>query len=232
MATLKKHRDYSLAAMVAMAAASIGLYSTSDEPAAPAVVSAPAAKSPVRPPAPAVNPVAAASCRIAVNVKQCTRQGCGVFTSWGTGTLIAPGRVLTCSHLFNDGNDETVVYFGGKPYVAKLLKRDKAADLALLAVDGVNVKPTGWVDVVNPADRFVLCGFGPGEFRQTSARFVAWWDSPGRHSFSVDADGRDGDSGGGAFNSAGQLVAVRWGAVGGHTFVSGGEPLVKFLWGK
>jgi S1-C subfamily serine protease len=187
------------------------------------------------PPREVVSGIEAASCRVYVeDGKRCTKDGCFFEYSAGSGTLIAPGRVVTCAHLFRDMREggECRVEFGGKSHPAELLKIDPTPDLALLAVEGVSIEPTEWVDVIDSSQPIDLCGFGAGNFQKTTGRFVRWWGyQDGRqHSFSVDVDGRSGDSGGGAFNRAGQLIGVRFGAKDGHTFVVGGEPLVKFLW--
>lgn len=186
---------------------------------------------------PAVS-VRAASCRVGVSVKvRCTWEGCEYATSWGAGTLVAPGRVLTCSHLFDEGNDGLSVFFAGKSYKAKLLKRDPKPDMALLAVEGVAVVPTGYVDVLREGEPVTLCGYGgDGNLKATVGHFKKWAGlTDGRHSFYMDVKNRSGDSGGGAFNSAGQLVGVQWGCPEAGdpdgTAVSSGEPMVRFLWG-
>ena len=180
----------------------------------------------------------AASCRIAVASKVCNGKTCKIATSWGSGTLIAPNRVLTCSHLFDDGGSSLTVYFAGKPYKALLIKRDKAADLALLHVYDTNdgaptyIAPTGWSNIFAESDTLELTGFGSGDYKRIAGKFDRWSGAqPGRQSFVVTATSREGDSGGGVFDSTGRLIGVRWG-YNGEVYVTAGVPLSEFLWGK
>lgn len=197
--------------------------------------------------------VEAASCRIEVAVKQCNGRSCTIMSSWGSGTLIARQRVLTCSHLFDDGADWVTVYFAGKPFEAKLLKRDPKADLALLEVPEIVIEkpgcdhphtvavvPTGYTDAVSERGTYTYCGFGSGPFVRSAGPFVQWTESTNGYApaFVIRGFGRDGDSGGGVFDGYGRLVGVRWGAWGEsrdnptEVYATGGSSLVEFLWGN
>ncbi len=197
--------------------------------------------------------IVAASCRVGVDRRVCHETYCRQETFWGSGTLIAPGRVLTCNHvLVQPQRSRVFVVFAGQEFDARVIKRDPRADLALLAVpdplqipapgrDGLQtVAPTEWNNYFEDAAPFVFCGFGPGAFRRVEAKFVAWTPLvDGKRSFFLSRGCRRGDSGGGVFDSRGQLVGVLWACEGLDTdsatddraLAIGGEPLVDFLWG-
>lgn len=167
-----------------------------------------------------------ASCRIKVDQTKCGGGVCVIESSLGTGTLVAPNRIVSCSHIFNDGGSLSV-QFEGKWYPAKLLKRTKSPDLALVEVQDLPIKPTTYVATFNPSGTFYLSGYGGGNYLRVQAKYVG--ETGGHLVFAP--QNRSGDSGGGIFNSAGQLVAVQWGGVDGETYATGGAALVNFLTG-
>src|SRR5688572_14697347 len=111
-------------------------------------------------PAAAGNPkFSSAHCRITV--------GDG---STGSGTLVARdaslGLVLTCSHLFDDSTSQIVVTFpNGQRFGARLLDRDRAHDLAALAIRRPAIVPIDTSDTAAVGTLYT-CGFGQaGQFR-------------------------------------------------------------------
>jgi S1-C subfamily serine protease len=66
--------------------------------------------------------------------------------STGSGTLVdrneVTGLVLTCAHLFDNATSNIIVGFpGGKRFVARLVERDRANDLAALLIRRPDVEP-------------------------------------------------------------------------------------------
>jgi hypothetical protein len=171
----------------------------------------------------------AASCRVLNRLAH--------FNNVGSGTLVditddqSEGLVLTCAHLFTEGVGQIVVEFPqGKSHGAKLVAIDRGADLAALAIS----KPEGLRSSVkfevekNQVVR--ACGFGPsGVYECASGPVVGEVSDAEQVSVLIGDAVRSGDSGGGVFDSEGNLVAVVWGEAGGVTYASGGAPLRQFL---
>lgn len=159
------------------------------------------------------------------------------FNNVGSGTLVdkaddgREGLVLTCAHLFGEGVGRIIVDFpGGKSHEAKLVAIDRDADLAALAIG--NPMGTG----ANVAFEFPnyahvkACGFGPqGEYRCAEGPILGGASGSGQVSVLVGDAVRSGDSGGGVFDSDGNLIAVVWGESQGVTYASTGPPLRRFL---
>lgn len=176
----------------------------------------------------AVDP-AQASCRIVNRT--------GRLESIGSGTLIdctadgTQGLVLTCAHLFDEGTGEIVVTFPQvKSHGARLVALDRQADLATLAIGNPSVAPATLADGAPAGSTVRAWGFGPtGQLRNASGQIVGEADATGQVSMAIAAAVREGDSGGGVFDSQGRLVAVVWGESGGVTYASTGAPLRRFL---
>ncbi len=144
--------------------------------------------------------------------------------SYGSGTLIeyaGEPYILTCAHLFSDGVGEIAVGFAGvSRSKAKLLGVDQAWDLALLTVQESSVTPVAIAeDYPEPGDEVRSCGWGDNEllYRCNIGRVVGYKSTSqnGSHETLVlTGYGRQGDSGGPAFNRQGELVAVCWGTDG------------------
>ena len=153
------------------------------------------------------------------------------MNSYGSGTLIYyQNRVylLTCAHLFEKDDDYATVQFSrqvGRP--VQPLAIDREYDLAVLDMSIPGALPSGAVPVKLtatiplPGARVYAAGYGPaGIFKVTVATVKGYVQVQG-------ADARDtlqamydrkgatvrfGDSGGGVFNQAGELVATLWGS--------------------
>jgi hypothetical protein len=171
----------------------------------------------------------AASCRVFNRLAQ--------FNNVGSGTLVditedeTEGLVLTCAHLFAEGVGQIVVEFPqGKSHGAKLVAIDRGADLAALAIskpDGPRA-PVKFEVAKNQTVR--ACGFGSsGVYRCATGPVVGEVSDSEQVSVLIGDAVRSGDSGGGVFDSDGNLVAVVWGEAGGVTYASGGAPLRSFL---
>jgi hypothetical protein len=156
--------------------------------------------------------------------------------STGSGTLVARnntlGYVLTCSHLFDDATNQIVVTFpNGRRYGARLLDRDRAHDLAVLAIRRPHIEP---IEPTNAGASGTLytCGFGSsGQFRCIPGEVTGQAVAVGATfpSLTIRGAARPGDSGGGVLNSTGQLVGVIWGEREGQTYATCGQPVRDFL---
>jgi S1-C subfamily serine protease len=187
--------------------------------------------------------VLAASCRVLVensNVKYFGGQkGIETFSDCGSGTLVGPGRVITNWHVVKDRKPNSVlaVEFNGSRYPYTVLREDKEADLAVLEVpvivtNGVVVQPVDvdpfGIGLYKPTTTII--GFGPGDIRVAVGNYVKTWKGDKYEFYSLDVANRNGDSGGGVFNSVGVFVAAQWGcSKEGETFCTGGEPLRRIL---
>jgi hypothetical protein len=156
--------------------------------------------------------------------------------STGSGTLVARdaslGFVLTCSHLFDDSTSQIVVTFpNGQRFGARLLDRDRAHDLAALAIRRPEIEAISTA-VASAVGTLYTCGFGQaGQFRCTPGEVTGQAVAVGAKfpSLTIRGAARPGDSGGGVLNTAGQLVGVIWGQRDGHTYAMCGQPVREFL---
>jgi hypothetical protein len=171
----------------------------------------------------------AASCRIHNRLAQ--------FNNVGSGTLVdvtddqSEGLVLTCAHLFTEGVGQIVVEFpSGKSHGAKLVAIDRGADLAALAISKPEAPRSSVKFEIEKHQPVRACGFGPsGIYECASGPVVGEVSDAEQVSVLIGDAVRSGDSGGGVFDSDGNLVAVVWGEAGGVTYASGGAPLCRFL---
>ncbi len=156
--------------------------------------------------------------------------------STGSGTLVhrneSTGLVLTCSHLFNNATANIVVAFpGGKRFVARLLQRDRANELAALLIRRPDAEPLAAGDE-EPAGQLWACGYGQaGQFRRVSGNIIGQATVAGAAfpSLVIGCAVRPGDSGGGVLDTAGRLVGVVWGERDGTTYATCGRPVREFL---
>lgn len=156
--------------------------------------------------------------------------------STGSGTLVgvdkSTGLVLTCAHLFDGSSQNVVVAFpGGGRFAARLLDRDRAHDLAALAIQPPRVAPIV-VSSGEPGGVLSACGFGPnGQFRCVRGNVNGQATAVGANYPSLTIGGavRPGDSGGGVLNTRGELVGVVWGQRDCVTYATCGRPVREFL---
>jgi S1-C subfamily serine protease len=174
----------------------------------------------------------------------CARSSCrvsnqlpGGIVHAGSGTLVDAtadsrhGLVLTCAHLFSEGKGRiTITFPGGACHEAVLSAIDDDADLAALEIASPQVMPVEYSPTFDPRDQLRACGFGgDGVFRCVGGAVCGAAESPGQRSLRLAGAVRNGDSGGGVFDSRGRIVAVVWGESGGETYASTGAPLKRFL---
>jgi serine protease Do len=129
----------------------------------------------------------------------------------GSGVVWADGLVLTALHVVEDMPTVTVSIAGGPPRAARIVDREPALDLALLAVDGPlgEALPLGVASALSPgaAVRFVgcpkrACGPGEGVVIEASRAFA------GARYLALAAAIRPGASGTPVLDAHGALVGI------------------------
>jgi hypothetical protein len=158
-------------------------------------------------------------------------------TNVGSGTLIdvtsdlQRGLILSCAHLFAEGQGRVFVEFpGGRTHGANVIALDREADLSALEVASPPDAAVSVADAVDASTPLTACGFGPrGEFRCIRGSVIGAAETPGQVSLRISGAVRSGDSGGGVFDRQGRLVGVVWGQSGGVTYATSGGPLRQFL---
>jgi len=140
----------------------------------------------------------------------------------GSGVVVAKGYVLTNFHVVEDA-DALEINVNEQAYPAQLMGTDEAKDLAVLFVEGLEVEPVvlGDSDVLQIGD-WAICIGNPLGFTGTTTvgvisalnREVAGksTDDYGKRvtnaMIQTDAAINSGNSGGGMFNVAGELIGV------------------------
>ncbi len=148
----------------------------------------------------------------------------------GSGVVYAPGMVLTVSHVLEREGDVSVTASGGEPAAARLVGRDPAADLAVLAVEGLEAEaasPAGGEPRVGQLALAVGRSGRDGGLRVTSGVVSAaggparmWRGGRLERYLQTDAAVYPGLSGGALVDARGAVIGVLtagWGR--GATFV-------------
>jgi serine protease Do/serine protease DegQ len=129
----------------------------------------------------------------------------------GSGVVWGPGQVLTALHVVEDMPDVTVSAAGGARCPARVVDRDPALDLALLAVDGdLGVAPPLGASARLASGERVgfagcpgrACGAGEGTVLEASRAFA------GARYLALAALVRPGASGGPVVDAQGALVGI------------------------
>ena len=145
-----------------------------------------------------------------------------VLQSTGSGVVIAEGYVLTNYHVV-EGATTLEVSVNGKNYPAQLMGTDESIDIAVMFVDGLDIEPVvlGDSDVLNVGEWTIVIG-NPLSFTNTTTVGVIsalnreisgnGTDAYGKRTtntmIQTDAPINSGNSGGGMFNTAGELIGV------------------------
>jgi S1-C subfamily serine protease len=99
----------------------------------------------------------------------------GVGRGWrvGSGTVIAPGRVLTAAH--RAGEQVTVAFEDGREETAETVAADRDLDLAVLSVDTADVDAVEWAsaDAAAVGEPVVALGNPGGRGLRATLGFVA-----------------------------------------------------------
>jgi thiol-disulfide isomerase/thioredoxin len=150
--------------------------------------------------------------------------------SIGSGTLVRwAGKkilVLTARHVIQNAKSIVVELFTKKTHKARVLTVDAVWDCAVLEVIG---QPEGVVPaevelgdtaMQTPGNRLESCGYGPdGRLAANTGLFIGYKRSTQAPNgpddwFEISGHARQGDSGGGVFNTHGRLVGLLWGTDG------------------
>jgi len=143
----------------------------------------------------------------------------GRETSIGSGTLVAKGAdygaVVTCAHLFNEGDGRVSVRFpGGTNYSATVIAKNRQHDLAFVKITPRPTEPIARMasDYAKQGARVTHAGYGKdGRYMEVSGSVIGYhkWNSSGRAEvLDVTGGSRQGDSGGPILNVQGELVGV------------------------
>ena len=145
-----------------------------------------------------------------------------VLQGSGSGVVVADGYVLTNYHVVEDATTLEVTS-GDKVYAAELKGTDEAKDIAVLYVEGLDIEPVvlGDSDQLSVGD-WAICIGNPLSFTGTTTVGVISALNREVTSSSTDAYGKRavntmiqtdaainaGNSGGGMFNVAGELIGI------------------------
>ena len=140
----------------------------------------------------------------------------------GSGVVVAQGYVLTNYHVIEDA-DSLEINAGEQAYPAQLMGTDEAKDLAVLYVEGLDIEPVvlGDSDMLQIGD-WAICIGNPLGFTGTTTVGVisslnrevsgqstdAYGKRVTNTMIQTDAAINSGNSGGGMFNVAGELIGV------------------------
>jgi thiol-disulfide isomerase/thioredoxin len=161
--------------------------------------------------------VCAAICKISVWTGGNVWCGC-------TGTLVdedhGRGLVLTCGHVFNEGNADILVTFpGGDRLQGRLLGRDPSVDLAAIEIMPVqSANPIEVAeDVAAPNSVVTTCGYGDDGCNKLAGsrgpviQYVGLQGGPSDALMEIAGKSRNGDSGGPVLNTSFKQVGVLMG---------------------
>ncbi len=136
----------------------------------------------------------------------------------GSGVIISEdGYILTNNHVAGDASKITVTLRSGESYDAKLIGADADLDIALIKIDasGLCAAPVGDSSTVSAGDKSVIIGNPLGtlggsvtEGIISAADREIEIDGRTMHLMQTDAAVNPGNSGGGMFNSQGELVGI------------------------
>ena len=136
----------------------------------------------------------------------------------GSGVIISEdGYILTNNHVAGDASKITVTLRSGESYDAKLFGADADLDIALIKIDasGLCAAPVGDSSTVSAGDKSVIIGNPLGTLGGSVTEGIISAvdreleiDGRTMHLIQTDAAVNPGNSGGGMFNSQGELVGI------------------------
>lgn len=163
----------------------------------------------------------------------------GPSVSRGSGVLVEhDGRpvVLTAFHVVRSAPGRIVCHFqDGSSTRARLLGSSDAWDLAALDVGTPAIPPASMSsETFELGDELTVTGYGPhpSSFRQASGKVVGRSAPTSEHPtdfLTIDAEARDGDSGGPVFDRRGKVAGILWGCRDGQTRASEARRVLRFL---
>lgn len=141
-----------------------------------------------------------------------------VTTGAGSGVIISKdGYIVTNHHVIDGANKITVRTKDGSTYNAKLIGKDSMSDLAVLKIDAEGLTPAlfGSSDALSVGDEAIAIGNPLGELGGTVTRGIIsaldreiTIDGQTMTLLQTDTAINKGNSGGGLFNNAGELVGI------------------------
>ena len=143
---------------------------------------------------------------------------CGQSQS-GSGFAVSPTRVLTNAHVIAGVAEPAVEMPDGEVLTGRAVHFDPASDLALIAVDGLDVAPLEVSDGVDVGDSGYVMGYPAGgpfsagsavvQARDVSQVNNIYGSSPSSlEIFQLSADVRQGNSGGPLIDASGDVAGV------------------------
>jgi len=150
----------------------------------------------------------------------------GRTRSGGSGTLVDRndqyGLVVSCAHLFRDGNGEIVVRFpDGTSCGGKLLDLDTGSDLSAILIYAPPIEPIAIAArAPQPGAPVSFVGYGPGSQVARRGSVLGYSSSGlnrGKDLIDITGEAISGDSGGPMLDARGQLCGVLFGARRGQT---------------
>lgn len=143
---------------------------------------------------------------------------CGQSQS-GSGFAVSPTRVLTNAHVIAGVAEPAVEMPDGEVLTGRAVHFDPASDLALIAVDGLDVAPLDVSDGVDVGDSGYVMGYPAGgpfsagsavvQARDVSQVNNIYGSSPSSlEIFQLSADVRQGNSGGPLIDASGDVAGV------------------------
>ncbi|HEV7167866.1 MAG TPA: MarP family serine protease [Micrococcaceae bacterium] len=162
---------------------------------------------------PALNAAAHSVLKITGTAFQCGQN------QTGSGFVVAPGRVVTNAHVVAGVSQPVVEVPGGGALQGRVVDFDPQKDLAVIAVDGLQVQPLGIGHQLGAGDPAAFAGYphgGPFQSKPATVQTVSTMMVPdiyGQHAipeeiYQLAADVQPGNSGGPLLDTSGQVVGV------------------------
>jgi len=127
---------------------------------------------------------------------------------WGSAVAIAPGKLVTNSHVAH-GAVRIEVMHAGRIVQVTQAAHDSARDLCLLDAPAVDVPPATSSGRLEPGQKVYAVGFPADQgLRVTNGQVVALHDYDGAEVIQVSAPFEYGASGGALFDDQGRLVGI------------------------
>jgi S1-C subfamily serine protease len=162
---------------------------------------------------PALNAAAQSVLKITGTAFQCGQN------QTGSGFVVAPGRVVTNAHVVAGVSQPVVEVPGGGALQGRVVEFDPQKDLAVIAVDGLQVQPLGIGNQLQAGAQAAFAGYphgGPFQSKPASVQSVSQMMVPDIYGqnpipeeiYQLAADVQPGNSGGPLLNQSGQVVGV------------------------
>lgn len=158
-----------------------------------------------------------------------TAFACGVNQT-GSGFVIAPDRILTNAHVVAGIAEPVVNTADGRALAARVVHFDASQDLAVLAVDSLDLKPVQEGHDLSTGDSATFMGYPEGgpfqaqgavvqSLRSISVQNIYGADASNLEIYQLGADVKQGNSGGPLLDDSGKLVGIIFAKAKGDTDV-------------